>query len=334
MATYTIKYALNGGSGSFSDQTANQGTSTTIHAGTPTKTSYTFVRWDSSTGTIYSPNSTFNENKTVTLTAAWTYTPAGFVPVTSVQINSKPSTLTLEKGNTAAYTCTVSPSNATDKTVIWTPRLDINDEVNVSSTGTVTAKGVGSAVVTVRSNANNSKFDSFNVNVIPINITNIISGYESTYSGKYWNAGLTQSSLSKTNWGTTSSGCGSNNCTSNEFGSAWQCAGFAFFMAKVVFGTIITNSDVAGASHGATIGGGWTVYKTSAPSTLAPGDIIRKSGHSAMVWKIESSTNVKVIEVWGSVGCKIAFGNYNGSISATTISSLLSSFEYVLKAPN
>ena len=39
------------------------------------------------------------------------------IPVTSISVN--PTSLTLEEGETANISATVSPSNATDKTVAW-----------------------------------------------------------------------------------------------------------------------------------------------------------------------------------------------------------------------
>lgn len=40
--------------------------------------------------------------------------------------------------------------------------------------------------------------------------------------------------------------------------------------------------------------------------TLEPGDIVRGSGHSAVIWNV-TNTEVKVIECWGLNGCKIHY---------------------------
>lgn len=66
------------------------------------------------------------------------------VAVTSVAVSSK--TLNLEVGQTRTLTATVTPDNATDKTVTWTSN---NDEVaTVAADGTVTAVGKGTATIT------------------------------------------------------------------------------------------------------------------------------------------------------------------------------------------
>ena len=65
------------------------------------------------------------------------------VAVTGVKLDQK--TLTLNAGESAQLTATVSPSNATNKSVTWSAS---NSNVSVSG-GKVTAKTAGSAIVTV-----------------------------------------------------------------------------------------------------------------------------------------------------------------------------------------
>lgn len=65
------------------------------------------------------------------------------VAVTGVKLDQ--TTLTLNAGKTAQLTATVSPSNATNKSVTWSAS---NSNVSVSD-GKVTAKTAGSAIVTV-----------------------------------------------------------------------------------------------------------------------------------------------------------------------------------------
>lgn len=70
---------------------------------------------------------------------------AATVPVTGVSLNT--TSLSLTEGETQTLTATVSPSNATDKSVTWSSN---NTSVaTVSSTGVVTAKSAGSAIITV-----------------------------------------------------------------------------------------------------------------------------------------------------------------------------------------
>ena len=66
------------------------------------------------------------------------------VSVSSVNLNK--STVSLQKGKSTALTATVSPSNATDKTVTW--KSSNTKVATVSSWGKVTAKAAGTATIT------------------------------------------------------------------------------------------------------------------------------------------------------------------------------------------
>ena len=73
------------------------------------------------------------------------------VPVMGVSVT--PSTLNLSVGGSATLVASVSPTNATDKSVTW---MSTNPAVaTVSSSGVVTATGVGTTNVTVRTNDGN-----------------------------------------------------------------------------------------------------------------------------------------------------------------------------------
>lgn len=80
------------------------------------------------------------------------------VAVTSVAVSSK--TLNLEVGQTRTLTATVTPGNATDKTVTWTSS---NDKVATVVDGTVAAVGEGTATITAT--AANGKKDTCKVTV-------------------------------------------------------------------------------------------------------------------------------------------------------------------------
>ena len=70
------------------------------------------------------------------------------ISVTGVSLNT--SSLTMTEGDTQTLTATVSPSNATDKSVTWSSN---NTSIaTVSSSGVVTAKSPGTATITVRTN--------------------------------------------------------------------------------------------------------------------------------------------------------------------------------------
>ena len=66
------------------------------------------------------------------------------VPVTGVTVS--PTTLTLEVGKTSTLTATVTPSNATDKTVTW--KSSNTSVATVSSAGVVTGVAAGTATIT------------------------------------------------------------------------------------------------------------------------------------------------------------------------------------------
>ena len=67
------------------------------------------------------------------------------IAVTGVTLNQTSITMTV--GDTQTLTATVSPSNATDKSVSWSSNK--TTVATVSSTGEVTAKAAGSAIITV-----------------------------------------------------------------------------------------------------------------------------------------------------------------------------------------
>jgi len=83
------------------------------------------------------------------------------VPVTGVSLNH--TSLTMNVGATQTLTATVSPSNATNKSVTWSSN---NTSVaTVSSSGVVTAKAAGSATITVTTN-DGAKAATCNVTVV------------------------------------------------------------------------------------------------------------------------------------------------------------------------
>ena len=145
--TYNVSYNMNGGSGSIDNQTKTYNVNLTLSTTKPTRTGYTFVGWNtSSTATTaqYQPGGTYSANANATLYAVWK---ANTVDVTSVSLNA--TTVTLVKGKTVTLTATVSPSNATNKTITWSSS---NPTIaKVSSTGVVTAVAPGVTNITISS---------------------------------------------------------------------------------------------------------------------------------------------------------------------------------------
>jgi uncharacterized protein YjdB/formylglycine-generating enzyme required for sulfatase activity len=84
-------------------------------------------------------------------------------PPASVSLSPTSITLTMGTTTTAALTATVNPSNATNKNVSWSTN---NSNVAIMNNGLVTAVGPGSAIITVRSDADNTKTATCSVTVI------------------------------------------------------------------------------------------------------------------------------------------------------------------------
>lgn len=80
LASYTIAYNANGGSGAPSSQTKYYGKNITLSSTKPTRTGYTFKGWGTSSGDAtvnYAAGATYSENAGITLYAIWsanTYT--------------------------------------------------------------------------------------------------------------------------------------------------------------------------------------------------------------------------------------------------------------------
>ncbi len=116
------------------------------------------------------------------------------VSVTGVSFDQ--TSLSLEEGKTATLTATVSPSNATNKAVNWSSS---NTSVaTVSSSGVVTAKAAGSAIITCTTE------DGAKKATCAVTVTGATTG---TYNGHEWvDLGLPSGvKWAKTNVGSTSS---------------------------------------------------------------------------------------------------------------------------------
>ena len=79
LATYTVSYNANGGSGAPGNQTKTYGYNLTLSSTRPSRTGYTFKGWATSAsgGTSYAPGGTYTSNGGATLYAVWarnTYT--------------------------------------------------------------------------------------------------------------------------------------------------------------------------------------------------------------------------------------------------------------------
>ena len=120
-----------------------------------------------SAGTASISVKTSDGNKTATCTVTVS---AATVPVSSVSLNTTSLSMTVDDKQT--LTATVYPTNATNKAVTWSSN---NTAVaTVSSSGTVTAKAAGTAIITVKTNdGNKSASCSVTVSAATIPVTSI-----------------------------------------------------------------------------------------------------------------------------------------------------------------
>lgn len=73
--SYTVKYDMNGGTGSIEDQIKTYGKSLTLSKTVPTRTGYTFKNWNTKedgSGTPYAAGASYDANAGATLYAQWT----------------------------------------------------------------------------------------------------------------------------------------------------------------------------------------------------------------------------------------------------------------------
>ena len=96
------------------------------------------------TGTAIITVTTLDGGFTATCAVTVTDKTPATIPVTGVSLDK--NTLSLEEGETAALTATVSPADATNKNVTW---MSSDESVAAVTDGTVTAVGAGTAVITV-----------------------------------------------------------------------------------------------------------------------------------------------------------------------------------------
>ena len=170
--------------------------------------------------------------------------------------------------------------------------------------------------------------------------------YKGLYDSKYWNAGCVHNDfpsyansygpvnnvLNKDYWGVTTN----NIRNDNSYNGATQCYGFSLFLARVLFGKKLHYWMVENAKDKSSLGDGWYIYNTRSSineKKLEPGDIVRTSTHSAVVWS-NNDGRVKVAECWGSYNSKLYWGDFNGgSGNNYREDSIKNIAKYIIKAP-
>ncbi|MCL2051342.1 MAG: Ig-like domain-containing protein [Lachnospiraceae bacterium] len=151
------------------------------------------------------------------------------VPVTGISLNKTRTTLNIN--NTDSLTATISPANATNKTITWSSN---NTTVaTVSGSGVITARAPGSATITARSN--NGYTASCTVTVMPISVTGVSlnRSAETLEIGKSINLTATVSPSNATNKSVTWSSSNSSVATVSASGMVTaRAAGTATITAR------------------------------------------------------------------------------------------------------
>lgn len=102
------------------------------------------------------------------------------IKVTSVTVSPSTATLKMDGTKTVQLSATVSPSNATNKSVTWS--TSNSSVATVSSSGFVTAQAAGSATITCKANDGSGKYGNCAVTVSasdPIKVSGISLNYSS-----------------------------------------------------------------------------------------------------------------------------------------------------------
>lgn len=140
---YTVSFNSNGGSSIASVKTNDDGTIDV--PANPTREGYTFVAWQYN-GVDFDFSTKVTTN--MTLVAKWeesTSTSTESVPAEKVTVS--PTSVSLAVGNTKRISVTLSPKEATNRTMNWS--TSNNKVATVDKNGTVKAVGEGKATITV-----------------------------------------------------------------------------------------------------------------------------------------------------------------------------------------
>ena len=109
-----------------------------------------------------------NNGKTATCNVTVNKPAPEIIEVTDVSLNK--TTLILELGESETLTTTVSPANATEKSVTW---ISSAPSIAAVSNGTVTAKAAGTATVTVKTSNGKTATCNVTIKAVPPEITSV-----------------------------------------------------------------------------------------------------------------------------------------------------------------
>ena len=135
---------------------------------------------------------TSKQNDIISRLTALEQNTGGAINVQSVSINNTPITVQINKSK--KLTCTVLPSTATDKTVVWSG--DNDSIATITSDGTITGNQLGTVNITVTTNDGN-KTDTVSVEVVESHVSSgnfrtlTLDGSETWSEEKFPNHGST-----------------------------------------------------------------------------------------------------------------------------------------------
>ncbi len=256
-------------------------------------------------GTATITVSTLDGNKTATCTVT---VKAKTYAVTGVSLDR--ISLTLTEGETAGLNATISPSNATNKSVSWTSN---NTSVaTVSSSGVVTAKKAGSATITVKTNDGNKTATctvTVKAKTIPVTSVSLGSTSLTLTEGQSWQMSATVSPSNATNKNVTWASSNTAVATVSSKGSITAIApGSATIKAQV--GDVSATCDVVVISATVAVTG-ISINQPTLSMTVGESQTL-----SATV-SPSNATNMAVN--WTSSNSSVASVSQNGLVTANNV---------------
>ncbi len=300
---------LNKTSLTFSSLNSTQQLTATV---TPENATNKTVTWESSNTSVATVSSTgvvtSKGSGTATITASAggksaTCSVTVTVPVTGVSLNKTSTSITI--GSTETLTATVTPSDATNKSVTWS-----SSDTNIAtvSNGTVTAKAVGTATITVKT-VDGNKTATCAVTVNPIAVTGITLNKTS----------LTFSSLNSTQQLTAT--VTPENATNKTV--TWESSNTS--VATVSSSGVVTSKGSGTATITASAGGksatcAVTVNIPVSGVSLNKTTLSLKKGSSETLAATVSPSNATNSEViWSSSNSSVASVNSSGKVTANAV---------------
>lgn len=131
----------------------------------PVKAGHTFDGWYTESGTMFDFDTPINED--ITLTAKWS---VASVPVKSIKITGAES---VAKGGSVKLSATVTPSDATNKAILWSVKQEAEGVTVANGTVTVSADcAANSVIIRAVSAADESVSDEHTLRIIDVSAIN------------------------------------------------------------------------------------------------------------------------------------------------------------------